>query len=617
MAHRAAHGLFVGAALGGVALVLVTEGLSLGGRLTPGWLAASWILAGAVGLRVFRAHGTGSSGPAPPASMPRGASWVIGAILTLTGALALLSPPNTWDSMTYHMPRVAHWSQAGSVAHYPTHVLRQLWLGPGAEFAITHLQVLTGGDRLANLVQWLAFAGSVLGSAVVAAELGGGRWARALAAIACATLPMAIAQASSTQNDVVASLWMLSLGYWVLRFRGAPSVATAALVGVRVGLAELTKLPVGFVAVPWLFVFGVSAVRAGCRLAVRWVAVAGLAAVALNLGHVGRTLPLLFPDGPSPAAGSVSRYDVLPPVFSLYVNTTADPRALASNVLRNAALHAVTPSDRVNAWLERAIVGVHRMMAFDPHDSRTSLGLGYPAFQVGPLRIHEDFVGNPLHLAAALVAGVLVWRRRAEFGAPARLWALMNAASALALCAALKWQPWNSRLHLPLFVLASPLIGVVLERHRRLAVACAIGFCVLALPSLAVTWPRPLVGPGSVVTMPRAAQRFRNHPGLRPAYEAAAGVVGDMECRRVGLILGWDGWEYPLWPLLRARLGPGLRIEHVLVQNASRRFAPPDAGAPCALVVVEPGHEDRVTWRGRAFVQRWGSGPVRVYRPSP
>jgi hypothetical protein len=617
MGHRAGHGLFVGTALGGAALVIVTEGLSLGGRLTVPWLVASWGLVGAAALWAFRTRPAGFPLPAPAPPMPRGARGVIGAILALTGAIALLSPPNTWDSMTYHMPRVAHWSQAGAVAHYPTHVLRQLWLGPGAEFAIAHLQVLTGGDRLANLVQWLAFAASVLGSAIVAAELGGGPRARALAAIACATLPMAIAQASSTQNDLVASFWMLALGYWVIRFREVPSATTAAFVGVSVGLAELTKLPVGFVAVPWLVAFVASAARGGGRRAIRCVAVAGLAAVALNLGHVARTVPLLSSEGPPPSARPAAGGDVLPPVFSLYVNTTADPRALVSNVLRNAALHAAMPSDRVNAGLERAIVGVHRVMGFDPNDGRTSLGLGYPAFQVGPLRIHEDFVGNPLHLAAAIVAGALVWRRRAAFGAPVRLWAVMSAAGAVAFCVALKWQPWNSRLHLPLFVLACPLVGVALERHRRLAIACATAFCLLALPSLALTWPRPLLGAYSVVTTPRAAQRFRNHPGLRPAYEAAAGVVGDTGCRRVGLILGWDGWEYPLWTLLRARLDPGLRIEHVLVQNASRRFASPEADAPCALVAVEPGLGDTVSWRGRAFVQRWESGPIRVYAPSP
>jgi hypothetical protein len=617
MAHRAGHGLFVGAALAGVALVIITEGLSLGARLTPGWLGASWALAAAVGVWALRRHRVDPGLPARAASMPQSARWVIGAILALTGGIALLSPPNTWDSMTYHMPRVAHWGQAGSVGHYPTHVLRQLWLGPGAEFAITHLYLLSGGDRLANLVQWLAFAGTVLGSAIVAGELGGGPPARALAAVACATLPMAIAQASSTQNDLVASFWMLSLGYSALRFRASPSVATAALVGASAGLAGLTKLPVGFLAVPWLLAFGASAGRLGRRRAIRCVTVAGLSAAALNLGHVSRTVPLLSGDAPSRDAVSVDGSDVLPPMFSLYINTTADPRALASNLLRNAALHAVTPSDRVNDWLETAIVAAHRAMGFDPNDSRTTLRLGFPTFGVGPFRVHEDFVGNPLHLVAALVAGVVVWRRCEAFSAPVRLWALMSTAAAIAFCAALKWQPWNSRLHLPLFVLAAPLVGLALERRRRLAVACATSFCVLALPSLLVTWPRPLVGPGSVITMPRDAQRFRNHPGLQPVYEGATGVVGEMGCRRIGLVLGWDGWEYPLWPLLRARLGPGLRIEHALVQNASRRFARPEAAAPCSLLVVEPRLEGAVSWRGRTFVERWSSGPVRVYEPAP
>ena len=39
--------------------------------------------------------------------MPRGATWAVGAILVVTGVIAILAPPNNWDSMTYHMPRSA------------------------------------------------------------------------------------------------------------------------------------------------------------------------------------------------------------------------------------------------------------------------------------------------------------------------------------------------------------------------------------------------------------------------------------------------------------------------------------------------------------------------------
>ena len=368
----AGHGLFLGAAAFGVALTVITEGLSLGNRLTPGWLGASWGLAGGLALWALRGRRSAEPRVARATSMSRGVPGVIGTILAVTGAIALLSPPNTWDSMTYHMPRVAHWSQAGSVAHYPTHILRQLWLGPGAEFAVAHLYLLTGGDRLANMVQWLAFAGCVVGSAIVAGELGGGPRARAVAAVACATLPMAIAQASSTQNDLVAGFWMLSLGYWVLRFRVAPGVGTAALIGISAGLAGLTKLPTWFLAVPWLLAFVAIAGPIGRQRAICCTVVMGLSAVALNFGHASRTVPFLGPNEPSSEAGVEASQHRLPPVWTLYVNTTVDPRALASNVLRNAALHVVTPSERVNAWVQDAIVGAHRALGFDPNDGRTT-----------------------------------------------------------------------------------------------------------------------------------------------------------------------------------------------------------------------------------------------------
>ena len=42
-------------------------------------------------------------------------------------------------------------ADAGSVAHYPTQIVKQLEMGPVAEYLILHLQVLLGSDRLANL----------------------------------------------------------------------------------------------------------------------------------------------------------------------------------------------------------------------------------------------------------------------------------------------------------------------------------------------------------------------------------------------------------------------------------------------------------------------------------
>src|SRR5207247_2483992 len=101
----------------------------------------------------------------------------------------------------------------------PTVNLRQLVLGPGAELIVLHLQILSGGDRLANLVQWLAYAGLVAGASLVARELGAGRRGEFFAASLAASIPMAILQASSTQTDAVAALWLVCLLVFLFRLR--------------------------------------------------------------------------------------------------------------------------------------------------------------------------------------------------------------------------------------------------------------------------------------------------------------------------------------------------------------------------------------------------------------
>ena len=65
-------------------------------------------------------------------------------MLVTTFASAILYPPNNWDSMTYHMARVTNWISNKSVAFYPTSITRQNYQMPLAEFAMMHVQLLTG-----------------------------------------------------------------------------------------------------------------------------------------------------------------------------------------------------------------------------------------------------------------------------------------------------------------------------------------------------------------------------------------------------------------------------------------------------------------------------------------
>jgi hypothetical protein len=89
---------------------------------------------------------------------------------------------------------VLHWQQDRSVALYATNIERQLHLAPDGEYGILRLDLLSGGDRLDNLPQWLAAMGSLPVVSLIPARLDATVRGQALAAVFCATLPMGILQ---------------------------------------------------------------------------------------------------------------------------------------------------------------------------------------------------------------------------------------------------------------------------------------------------------------------------------------------------------------------------------------------------------------------------------------
>src|SRR5207249_6489341 len=203
--------LFI-AILGGVSVTIITEILSAFSLITSGWLVVFWcvVLLGTSSfvITLMKRHRLIVLFPSlrlPFRSVPFLSG--LGFIVTLTAVTAFLSPPNNYDSMTYHMSRVVHWIQDRNVSFYPTHITRQLYMNPWVEFAIMHLQILSGGDRFANFVQWFSMIGSLIGVSLLAKQFGGDLHTQLLAAVFAGTIPMGILQSSSTQNDCAVSFW--------------------------------------------------------------------------------------------------------------------------------------------------------------------------------------------------------------------------------------------------------------------------------------------------------------------------------------------------------------------------------------------------------------------------
>jgi hypothetical protein len=244
----------------GALAAVSAEVLSLFAAVRQGWLAAFWglvlvlLFAYSVRRGLFRAAWMHLRGLKPGFSVGERLILVgiMGVVLLLL-LIAWVSPPNNYDSYLYHMARVVHWAQAGSLDHFPSGFEHQLTKPTWAETAILHLRVLWGNDKPANLVQWFSMLGSLIGVSAITGLLGGTRKAQILAATVALSIPMGILQATSTQNDYVVAFWMVCLAYLVVRHRRQQaSPGDVGYVALATGLGMLTK-GTGYVyAVPLL-----------------------------------------------------------------------------------------------------------------------------------------------------------------------------------------------------------------------------------------------------------------------------------------------------------------------------------------------------------------------------
>jgi hypothetical protein len=610
----------------GLFIVASSEFLSIFHALSRSWLVVIWTAGGAVSvsccvLQLLKTK--------PRLDMGR-ASWpmlwtlpILGviAIVIAVGLTAVVAPPNNWDSMTYHMSRVAHWAQNRTLALYPTHIPRQLPSAPGAELTLLHLYVLNGTDRFVNLVQWFSMLGSIIGTSLIAKQLGANLKGQILASVAAATIPMGILQGSTTQNDYVVSFWLVC-------FVGSALSTTTAghrdwtrmlAVGGGLGLALITK-PTAFVfAAPFAVWLGLRELRSGWKRGMSFLSIVAIIAVAVNVGFYMRNMWL---NGSPLGLGEYPPADATP---SSTANSIWTGPSIVSNMARNLAQQMGTPSGRVNRFIDRTTICLHRFLGIGISDPRTTFR-GSPEFRLNGLSFHEDLAGNPLHvLLIASVILLLLSTPQLRGRRVLLVYATAMVSQLLIYSLLLRWQLWGSRLQLPMFVLWAPLVGAVMSRALKTKVGFLTACVLLVLATPYVLWnsARPLTAwtAGDLLVrsrrdiwhVDRDSMYFSNGPWLLDSYTNAARFVKSTNCTAIGLLMGENDLEYPFWVLLHAGDTRAVRIEHVGVEAAWGSTNYPLGPFRPGVIIRSDGKFGRELVVGRdVYVQRWSDSELSV-----
>ncbi len=576
----ARSGYLVFAVLAGALVVTATETLSAFHALTRAGAIFTFMMvvtAGAVGIWRLRPRIAWRVG------------WIdalliasIAGILGIIAFIAILSPPNSSDAMAYHLPRVIYWAQQRSVAFFATPYLNQIMLQPFAEYGMLHLYLLAQNDRLVNLVQWFGCATSVVGVSLIARRFGARRRGQILAALFCATLPNGILQASGAKNDYLMAAWMVD-AVWLLLEGESLGSYSPVLAGLALGLAIGTKAT-AYIYLPAVLI----AVLVLTRWSVRSLLIVAVCAVSLNLPQFARNIHLSgSPLGLDSAQGDGK---------FRWRNETFGWKQTASNLIRNSTEQLGARSETWNQWLYTTAVSLHHRLDMDVNDPATTWL--WEEYRAPRNTNHEADAGNRWHLLIlAVCVLILPWRSPRLL-----LYAGSLAAGFVLFCFYLKWQPFMARMFLPLFVLASPIVGVVGEQVQPAILQVALCLFLLnnARPYLFENWVRPLKGPRSLLDTSRDQNYFADMAQWndRESYIETVDAIAKLNCSLLGLDINHFQLEYPIQALLRER-NPKMEFVHTGVSGPAARYARPEK--PCAVLCLDCAGDPARSAQYRAY----------------
>ena len=468
--------------------------------------------------------------------------------------------------MTYHMARVAHWEQNQSIAHYQTHIIRQLVLAPLAEWIILHLQILSGTDILANSVQLFFFAGCMVNVSLITKEFGGTYRQQLLSILFTCMIPMAIIQSNTTQNDIVGAYFATAFVFLSIRALKAPGFSLFFLTGAALGLALLTKGTAYFIALPfcaWMLILLLKNFRAPVRQLIRktlLLSVIPIVALIINSGHFYRNT--FMTGSPLGTANTMT------------ANEGHEPKSLLIVAFKNFLNHMpVTKSFKELLAAKTAAWGIDlndEKYSYNPID-----------WMKEGFSLNEDYAQNFIHAILILLFGIAFVFKRRLYNDPLNYYTLYIfnlCISVLLFCVLLKWQPWANRLETGIFMLFSVFLALEAGNLKKWAQAiCYIPMIGFGAAALLWSDHHP-VFPADKSILTKSYNSFIYEEGHLKLKE----YLDSTSYKSLGIYIGPDMKDYIYYKLLSSSPHGDRILKHVFVNNASTIYL--DNFQPDALI---------------------------------
>lgn len=470
---------------------------------------------------------------------------VLFVLLSLLFVQGLLYPPNNWDSLTYHMSRIMYWIGKESVDYFPTHILRHLYQPPFAEYFILNVNLLNGNDFLSNSVELFFLIQCLVVVYAVLSMFQTARLLKLLALFLVITIPAVELQSTTTKNDIVCAFFVLTALFYTLKIFRNNSVNNSVFLGLSVGLGFITKGTAYVFMAPILAFYGFYVLSVVLKnKSIKPIGLAILTmmlALSLNAKHYSRNYAI-----------NKSFLNIDDTEAKAYANETMNGKLLFSNLIKNSGLHLGYP---IEEYCDTLIRKTHKAIGVSIDDKNLNY-LGIPYQSARAAVTHEDYVTNTIHFFLWAVAFLIVvfhflfskTRNKTEMIIVAVL-----VAQILLFTGYLKWQPWHTRLHIPIFILSIIPIMLACQKTKWFK-----GMVWVSIPLLLYSFffyflynnlrpiqNNPIYTKNVRIDDNRFKKYFANQPQLYPEYKVVLEELYASNPKKVGLKM--MDWEYPLF----------------------------------------------------------------------
>lgn len=487
--------------------------------------------------------------------------------------LALKTVPYNWDSMTYHLPRIFHWLQNGSVEHYATHNDRQVASPILGAFINLHVYAMANGkDILLNLLQCCSYLTNGILVYHIAKKIKCSERYCTIATVLFYSMPIAFAEALSTQVDNFSTLWLLSFAYLLLDFLNPEqkillnraNFSRVLALSLCISFGYLAKPSVGFGMIflaMWLLIVVIRRKDRIITLLI-YIIVAGGVLFTVLSPEVYRNI------------NTFSTFSA-PGVGQRQLIGTLHERYVLVNSVKNFTFNMPT------VWLydsQNIIYKYNMKLArwLDVNINDPAISEDGREFEVRESQDYgHDTAVNALIIWLMIIC-ILCWllkNRKRHMTEIENQYFFVATISFIVFCAILRWEPFVSRYMLSYLALLCPAIAGQIEiffdtKNKRI---CSIEpmFTTIIYFLCATELVGMFYYHGNIALEQREISGyFKNRDTIEDSYWKLAEYVNDREDRNIGLMIGSDTYEYPLISMLDNYD----RIEHVNVKNATDKY---------------------------------------------